>query len=392
MNMELLRISAKSADPAEREQTSAIPVRRVRRLPNPGLMFMLVVVLPVMAAIVYYGFLASDVYVSESEFVVRSPQKASISPLGAMLQTAGVGNASAEADAAQSFAVSRDALRGLNANGAFEKAYVRPGISIVDRFNPLGRWGSFEHLYRYFQGKVSLHQDSATSIITLNVRAYTPEDAYRFNQQLLSMTEAVVNRLNLRSRRDLVQYAQDEVDTAKERSQAAALALAAYRNQSGIVDPQMEAQAQMQMISNLQSQLITARTELAQVQQYAPQNPRIPVIRTQIGAIETQIRQQLSKVAGGHKSLAGSAVQYQRLTLESDFADKQLAAAFASLEQAREDALRKQVYVDRVVQPNLPDSPTEPRRWRGIFATLVLALIAYGILRMLMAGVKEHAQ
>src|SRR5205809_7888949 len=98
MNMELLRISAKSADPTEREQTSAIPVRSVRRLPNPGPMFMLVVVLPVIAAIAYYGFLASDVYISESEFVVRSPQKASISPLGALLQTAGVGNASAEAE------------------------------------------------------------------------------------------------------------------------------------------------------------------------------------------------------------------------------------------------------------------------------------------------------
>jgi capsular polysaccharide transport system permease protein len=34
----------------------------------------------------------------------------------------------------------------------------------------------------------------------------------------------------------------------------------------------------------------------------------------------------------------------------------------------------------------------EPRRLRGIFATLVLSLIAYAILRMLLAGVKEHVQ
>jgi capsule polysaccharide export protein KpsE/RkpR len=48
--------------------------------------------------------------------------------------------------------------------------------------------------------------------------------------------------------------------------------------------------------------------------------------------------------------------------------------------------------VERVVQPNVPDAPMEPRRLRGIFTTLVLSLIAYGILRMLLAGVKEHAQ
>jgi capsule polysaccharide export protein KpsE/RkpR len=34
----------------------------------------------------------------------------------------------------------------------------------------------------------------------------------------------------------------------------------------------------------------------------------------------------------------------------------------------------------------------EPRRLRGIFATLVISLIAFGIARMLLAGVKEHAQ
>jgi capsular polysaccharide transport system permease protein len=159
-----------------------------------------------------------------------------------------------------------------------------------------------------------------------------------------------------------------------------------------VVDPQMQAQAQMQMVSNLQSQLIAARTELAQVQRYAPQNPRIPVLETEIGTIESQINAELGKVTGGRNSLAGNTVEYQRLTLESDFAEKQLAAALSSLEQAKDDARRKQAYVERIVQTNLPDAPVGPQRLRGIIATIVLSLIAYGILRMLLAGVKEHAQ
>jgi capsule polysaccharide export protein KpsE/RkpR len=47
--------------------------------------------------------------------------------------------------------------------------------------------------------------------------------------------------------------------------------------------------------------------------------------------------------------------------------------------------------VERIVEPNLPDSPSEPRRLRGIFATLVISILAYGILKMLLAGVREHA-
>jgi capsular polysaccharide transport system permease protein len=355
-------------------------------------LFLATVVIPTAAAVLYYGFLASNVYISESKFVVRSPDKSSASGLGVILKTAGFANAGDEIYAAQSFATSRDALRAINRDRAFVGAYSRPQISAVDRFNPFGLSGSFEDLYKYFQHKVGLQNDSTSSITTLTVRAYTPQDAYRFNEQLLEMSEATVNRLNERGRLDLVRYAQREVDNAKARAQAAAMALAAYRNRTGTVDPEKEAAVQMQMVSKLQDNLIAAKTELAQLKTYTPENPRIPVIETQIGTIQNEIDREAGKVTGTQRSLAASAVEFQRLTLENDFAGKQLAAAFAGLEEARSDSQRKQAYVERIVQPNLPDDSNEPRRLRGILATLVVGLVAYGILRMLLAGVKEHAQ
>ena len=355
-------------------------------------LFLITVVVPTFIAVLYYGFLASDVYVSEAKFVVRSPDKPAASGLGVILKSAGFANAGDELYAAQSFATSRDALRAINRNNAFGTAYTRPQISIVDRFNPFGFSGSFEDLYKYFQKKIRIQNDSATSITTLTVRAYTPEDAHKFNQELLEMSEATVNRLNERGRRDLVRYAQVEVDAAKAKAQAAAVALAAYRDRSGIVDPEKQASVQMQMVSKLQDSLIAAKTELAQLQQYTPDNPRVPVVGTQIGTIQGEIDRELGKVAGNRRSLANTTVEFQRLTLENDFSAKQLAAALASLEDARNESQRKQAYVERIVQPNLPDDPIEPRRLRGILATFVLGLVAFGILRMLLAGVKEHAQ
>ena len=49
-----------------------------------------VVVLPTLLSAVYFGVLASNVYVSESSFVIRSPRsQGSLSGLGALLQGAG---------------------------------------------------------------------------------------------------------------------------------------------------------------------------------------------------------------------------------------------------------------------------------------------------------------
>lgn len=355
-------------------------------------LFIFVVFIPVLLSVVYYGFLASDIYISESKFVIRSPEKPAASGLGVILQTAGFTNAGDEIFAAQTFASSRDALRAINRNNAFATAYSRPDISLFDRFNPFGGSGSFENLYKYFQRKVRLLNDSSTSITTLTVRAFTARDAQRFNEQLLQLSEATVNRLNQRGRQDLIGYAEKEVNEAKARSLAASLAIASFRNRTGVVDPEKQAAANMQMIAKLQDGLIAAKTELSQLQQFTPDNPRIPVVRTQLATIQSEINRELGLVAGNSRSLAASAVRYQRLQLESQFADKQLGASLASLEQARSEALRKQAYVERIVQPNLADAPMEPRRLRGILATLALALVAYGILKMLLAGVREHGQ
>ena len=391
MFQEIASFSRRQAAAPDGTSETHVAVARRTLVPRNWL-FLVTVVIPTAAAILYYGFLASDVYVSESKFVVRSPDKPAASGLGVILKSAGFANAGDEIFAAQSFASSRDALRAINKNGAFEKAFTRPEISVVDRFDPLGISGSFEDLYEYFKNRVMLLNDSATSITTLTVRAFTPEDAKRFNQELLEMSEATVNRLNERGRRDLVRYAEVEVDAAKTKAQAAAVALAAYRNRSGIVDPEQQAQVQLQMVSKLQDSLIAAKTELSQLQEYTPENPRIPVILSQIATIQREMNRELGEVAGNRGSLAATAVQFQRLQLENEFASKQLAAALASLEEARSESKRQQAYVERIVQPNLPDDPIEPRRLRGILATLLLGLIAYAISRMLLAGVKEHAQ
>jgi len=354
------------------------------------LLFVATVVLPTLLAIIYYGLIASDVYLSESQFVVRSPDKPTTSGLGVILKTAGFSNSGDEVYSAKAFVQSRDALRALNRNDDFKRAYTRPSISLLDRFDPGGFYGSFEDLYRYYRKRVAIEQDSTSNISTMTVKAYTPEDAARFNRELLEMAEATVNRLNERGRQDLIRFAQAEVDDAQAKSRDAALNLARFRNVSGVVDPEKQAAVQLQMISKLQDELIASRNQLMQLQAFAPENPQIPVLRTKIAGLSRDIDSELNKVAGNRRSLSAAAAQYQRYQLASQVADKQLAAAISSLEDARNEARRKQAYVERIEQPSIPDSADEPKRIRGIFAAFVFGLIAYGIISMLLAGIREH--
>lgn len=355
---------------------------------NP--LFVITVVIPTALAVLYYGFIASDVYVSESQFVVRSPDKPTTSGLGVILKTAGFSNSGDEIYSAKAYVQSRDALRALNRNDEFKRAYTRPSVSLFDRFDPGGFYGSFEDLYQYYRKKISIEHDTTSSISTLTVRAYTPEEAVKFNRELLEMAEATVNRLNERGRQDLIRFAQTEVDDAKTKSRDAALNLARFRNVSGVVDPEKQAAVQLQMISKLQDELIASRNQLLQLRAFAPANPQIPVLRTKIAGLSRDVDVELNKIAGSSRSLSAAAAQYQRLQLESQVADKQLAASISSLEDARNEARRKQAYVERIEQPSVPDSADEPKRLRGILAVFVFGLIACGIISMLLAGIREH--
>jgi capsular polysaccharide transport system permease protein len=361
-----------------------------KRLSRINRLFLLTVVVPTVLATLYFGLIASDVYVSESRFVVRSPDKQMGSGLGALLKGAGFSRAQDDSYTVHDYVLSRDALKEINDKLGVGKAFSSSKVDLFSRFGGLDFDVSFEALHRYYQKKVEMLQDSVSSISTLTVRAYTAQDAVGINQKLLELSEALVNRMNERGRQDLIRSAALEVSNAETKAKAAGLALSAYRTAKGVVDPERQATAQLQQVAKLQDELIATKTQLAQLKAFTPQNPQIPAMRLRAKSLQAEMDTETGKVTGGERSLSNKAAGYQRLALEREFADKQLGSAMVSLEQARNEAQRKQVYLERIVQPSLPDLAMEPRRLRSILATFALGLVAWGILSMLLAGVREH--
>ena len=72
------------------------------------------VIIPTVLAIIYYGLIASDVYISESRFVVRSPQRQTQTGLGALLQGTGFARSQDDTYSVHDFVLSRDALKELD--------------------------------------------------------------------------------------------------------------------------------------------------------------------------------------------------------------------------------------------------------------------------------------
>ncbi|WP_298308844.1 hypothetical protein [uncultured Erythrobacter sp.] len=357
---------------------------------NP--LFIATVIVPTLIAILYFGVLANDIYISESRFVVRNPTEKSGSPLRAALGQAGLGGAAgaAEGNATISeYILSRRALADADQDGFVANAYTDPNIFFFDRFGAL--WGeSKEQLYQYFIGKVVVAEGLSGQVMTLRVSAYDPAEAREINSRLLLQSEELVNSLSERSRDDTIALAQEQVDEATDKARSARLELAQYRGAERIVDPTQESLVGLQMVGKLQDQLIAAKTQLRQLQTYTPEASQIPFLRTQIRQLESEIEKTREGLTGGQGSLSAAMVGYQELAVNSEFAEQQLAIALASLQEAQAEARRKRTYLERISDPSLPDFALQPRRIRSIIATFVLGFLAWGVLSMLMIGVREH--
>jgi capsular polysaccharide transport system permease protein len=348
------------------------------------------VVAPTVLAVLYFGLYASDVYVAESRFVVRSQQNDAPVTLGNLIK----GNTSSSTSiedtySVRDFMLSRDALRQLEDELHLSAMFSSSDVDRPNRFAGLDFDDSFEGLHEYYGRRVSIHVDSTSSISMLEVSAFSAHDAYRINDMLLQIGERFVNGLNEQARQDTVRFAEQEATAAAEKAKEAALALSSYRSRHSLFNPEAQSTMRLQQVSKLQDELISTRTQLAQLRTLAPESPQIPALQRRIQSLQAQEAEEMGKAAG-KASRPEESAEFERLALEREFADKQLETALASLEQARNEARRKVLYLARIVQPREPDIATRPKRVRAIITTFVLGLIVWGVLTILLAGLREH--
>lgn len=353
--------------------------------------FVVTVLLPTLLALLYFGGIASDVFISESRFVVRSPQRQTQGGLGALLQGTAFSRSQDDTYSVHDFIRSRDALRELEDKLQWRKAYADPAIDLANRFAPASFTdNSFEALHRHYLKHVNIEYDTVSSISVLRVRAYTAEQAKAINEQLLEMGERLVNNMNTRSRQDLIRVAEQEVRVAEERAKGAAAALSSFRADRGVFDPDRQSNIQLQSVSRLREELLAAQSQLDQVKRVSPSNPQVAGLEQRVGTLQRAVDEENARVLGRSGGLSSKSPVFDRLTLEKAFADRQLASALTALDSARSEAARKQLYLERLVQPNLPDSAVEPRRTRAVVTVLLVGLILWGVVSMVLASIREH--
>lgn len=355
---------------------------------------LLFVLLPTVLATVYYGLIASDQYVSESRFIVKSTsdQGRQMSSIASLIQTTGLSRGQEETSAVMDYIRSRDGLTGLQKTTDVRQIFERADVDRLSRYPTIGEDPTkFENLFDYYKDKVDVHLDMDSGLAVLKVKAFDPAAAEKLNARLLELSEQLVNRLNARAQDARIVEAERRVRDAQDRVRLARVKLAQFRNDQRLMDPELQARSLYEIVKELTARRAGLQAQLDQMLRQTPANPSIGAIRSQIAAISRELNGLTGLVVGGGQALSSKVGGYESLTVEQEFATAVLKAAGTELEQARVEAQNQQFYLETVVEPNLPDKALYPKRVYAILTIFGACLCLYFIGWMLIVGILEHS-
>jgi capsular polysaccharide transport system permease protein len=364
---------------------SALGVVRDNRL------FFAIVVVPTLLTMFYYGLFATDRFVSEASFVVRTASsQSSGGGLGSFLKITGVSQSQDDTYAVHEFMLSREAVRQIEEKLPLRSMYGISQADFLSRYPSVIYGDTVEELYRYYRTMIEVVAYPATGITALRVQAFRPDDAQRVAETLLSAAERVVNRMNARIQQDAVTTAEAEVTRAEQRMIATQLALAEFRRREEMIDPGRSSIAMAELVGRMSTELAQTLSQLREVEAASPNSPQLLPLRRRVAALEGQINQERGRVSNTSDGLAGKISEYERLALEHEFATRALTAAVSGLETARATALRQLLYLERVVEPHLSDKAMRPYRLRNVVVVFAGGLLAFFVTWLVASGVREH--
>jgi capsular polysaccharide transport system permease protein len=354
--------------------------------------FAVTVVMPTLLATLYYGVIASDLYVAETHFVIRSAaQPQGAASLGTFLQSVGISRSTDDTFSVHDFIMSRNIVSDLAAKQSLKTILTRPEGDFIHRYPPAWGRNTFEQLFRSYKNLITVEYDTSTGISTLEVRAFRPEDAHNLAQGILSRSEDLINRMNNRARADAIAAAQFDVNRAENRLARAQEAITKYRLFTRDLDPKATAITSYTLLGQLLLQQANSKAQLAQIKSMSPNSPQIPSLNNTVNAIKTQIDKVNGDLTASKYSTTEHLSNYEKLLLEQEFGTKALASASISLETARQTANRQQLYLEEIVSPQVADYPIYPRRIINTLLVLMFSLLIYGIGWLISASVREHS-
>jgi capsular polysaccharide transport system permease protein len=339
-------------------------------------------------AVIYFGLIASDRYVSRAQLVIKQADQ--IKMLPDALSMLGLGGSNHEDILlTQDYLQSPDLLSKLNKELGLKAHYQSHK---VDYFSRLPSDVSQEEFIKYYRNHLTLRLDDTSGVLTIEFQAFEPAYGQRVVNLMLKESESFINKLGHQVALEQLAFVEREVNRAYQRVQDEKAKVLEFQNTHNLISPESTSTARLGVVSEIEGQLAQQQAQLKQLQSYMKETaPAVISVQARVDALTQQLAQEKARLTGTDKDAMNEVTaQYMDVKTQATLAADLYKSGLISLEQARVEAYRKLKHLLVVSKPTLAEDAEYPRRLYNLATIGVLLCLLYGLIVMGLATLREH--
>lgn len=339
-------------------------------------------------AVLYFGLIASDRYVSRAEIVIKQADQ--IKMLPDALSMLGIGGSNHEdVLLTQDYLQSPDLLAKLDQELGLKAHFQSHKI---DYFSRLPDNVSQEEFLKYYRDHLTLRLDDLSGVLTIEMQAFDPNYGQKVVSLMLQESEHFINKLGHQVALDQLAFVEKEVDRAYQRVQAEKAKVLEFQNSHHLISPESTSTSRLEVVSQIEGELVRQQAELKQLQSYMRDTaPAVISVQNRVNALNKQLEQEKARLTGVDKDAMNEiTARYLDVQTQATLATDLYKTGLISLEQARVEAYRKLKHLLVVSQPTMAEDAEYPRRLYNLTTIAVLLCLFYSLIVMGLATLREH--
>ena len=284
---------------------------------------------------------------------------------------------------------SEDELKHLDERFHLDAHYHSDALDFVDR---LYSYSSREDFYRKYLSRLQLELDEVSGLLTIGFLHSDANTSKAITEQLIRDSDAKINAYNHLVANKRLSYLVKQVQRSKEELDKSISELESFQNRHNLLDPGSSAQIRVNIIANLESSLVTKRSELEAMKKFMSEK-NLDVIRLKREIAE--IEKTLKKIKRDMANQEGSALntilfEYERLKNFVELNRELYKASLLQYEQTKAEISQNPKILMKITQPNLPDEYSYPQKAKSILMIFLMLSLLYGLFVLIYNIIKEH--
>ena len=330
----------------------------------------------------------------KANLLLNQVTAAAASTLHPCLMAAGVSGASGgtESQLVEAYIQSADMIKYLDKTIGLREHYMSDK---ADMFSGLSSSHKQEDFYQFYLDHIDVSVDSASSVISLRTRAFDAEYAQIINQAIVDKAEEFINNINNNLAKSKLTFAKGEHEIVEQKLQQAKTEILAFQSKYNVLDPTAEGAAFQQIAFSLEATLAQKKAELSTMSTMMSNvAPEVINIKREIAALQKEVEKQKERIStaeGESEALSVSELMalYSNLQVQLQLAIQAYSSSLITLENARVEAYQKLQHLVTVESPTLPDDNAYPTVIYNLVLFGVSLLLIYGIVRIIVATIRE---